>query len=102
MKSNLLKTKKKTKAEAIETSEDELDTKDLLEPLDEESSSEDETEADAKATQLKLDNKVRSKTKATNQEEAVVGMFMLLLIVPFHSKYQSFHHISRKGDTREA
>lgn len=72
MKLKKLKTKKTS--EDVDIVEDELNTKDLLEPLDADSSSEDEDTVDVKDSQLKLDNKVGSKTKGKKKEESVEGL----------------------------
>ncbi|XP_063705140.1 uncharacterized protein LOC134834422 [Culicoides brevitarsis] len=53
-----------------EESEEEVETKELLEPLDEESSSDEETKEEAKTVPLKLDNKVPKKEKKKKENDS--------------------------------
>lgn len=69
MKSRSLKQKNKSTKE--EDSNAELEVKQLLDPLDDETSSEDEV--DPKDQQLKLDN--NSKSKVKNTDEPATGLF---------------------------
>lgn len=74
MKSKILKQKNRPidedSAEHQSDIETSVVTKQLLDPLDDESSSEDENPKDQ---QLKLDNKAGSKVKAKSTDEAVPG-----------------------------
>lgn len=75
MKSKILKQKNRPidedSAEHQSDVETSVVTKQLLDPLDDESSSEDENPK--KDQQLKLDNKAGSKVKAKSTDEAVPG-----------------------------